>query len=60
MEHRFAEGHPDRLPELQPTWRARIDVIIPGGTQATRAAKQATQTIPIVFGTLGFPVERES
>jgi len=59
MEYRFAEGHPDRLPELAADLvRARVDVIVTGGTQATRAAKQATQTIPIVFGTMGFPVEK--
>jgi putative ABC transport system substrate-binding protein len=50
MEYRFAEGHPDRLPELAAELvRARVDVILTGGTPATMAAKQATDTIPIVF-----------
>jgi putative ABC transport system substrate-binding protein len=50
MEYRWAEGHPDRLPELAADLvRARVDVIVTGGSQGTMAAKQATQTIPIVF-----------
>jgi putative tryptophan/tyrosine transport system substrate-binding protein len=50
MEYRFAEGHPDRLPELAADLvRARVDVILTGGTPGTMAAKQATETIPIVF-----------
>ena len=59
MEYRWAEGHPDRLPRLAAELvRANVDVIVTGGTQSTRAAKQATQTIPIVFATMGFPVEK--
>jgi putative ABC transport system substrate-binding protein len=50
MEYRFAEGHPDRLPELAADLvQARVDVIVTGGTPGTMAAKQATDTIPIVF-----------
>ena len=49
MEYRYAEGHQDRLPELAAGLvRAGVDVIVTGGTPATMAAKQATQTIPIV------------
>lgn len=33
-----------------------IDVIVTGGTQAARAAKQATTTIPIVMASGGDPV----
>jgi putative tryptophan/tyrosine transport system substrate-binding protein len=50
MEYHWAEGHPGRLPELAADLvQARVDVILTGGTPATVAAKQATETIPIVF-----------
>ena len=59
MEYRWAEGHPDRLPELAADLvRAHVDVIVTGGTPATMAAKQATQTIPIVFSVAGQVVEK--
>ena len=51
MEYRFAEGHQDRLPELAADLvRARVDVIVTGGSQGTMSAKQATQTIRSSFG----------
>jgi putative ABC transport system substrate-binding protein len=59
MEWRYAEGHPDRLPELAAELvRAQVDVIVTHGTPATLALKQATKTIPIVFATIGHPVEK--
>jgi putative ABC transport system substrate-binding protein len=36
--------------------RLKVDVIVTLGTPATRAAQQATRTIPIVFGAAGDPV----
>jgi len=38
--------------------RAHVDVIVTSGTTATRALKQATQTIPIVFAFLSNAVEK--
>jgi putative ABC transport system substrate-binding protein len=54
MEYRFAEGEQNRLPELAADLvRERVDVIVTFGTPATKAAKEATQTIPIVFSAAG-------
>jgi len=59
MEYRFAEGQPDRLPGLATDLvRVPVDVIVTFGTPATRAAMQATGTIPIVSPVAGFLVER--
>jgi ABC-type uncharacterized transport system substrate-binding protein len=38
--------------------RAGVDVIVTPNTPTTLAAKRATQTIPIVFASMVFPVER--
>jgi putative tryptophan/tyrosine transport system substrate-binding protein len=52
MEYRFAEGHTDRYPQLVTDLvRAQVDVIVTASTGAALAAKQATQSIPIVFAT---------
>jgi ABC-type uncharacterized transport system substrate-binding protein len=49
IEYRSAEGKLDRFPELAAELvRLRVDVILVGGGGATAAAKQATNTIPIV------------
>jgi ABC-type uncharacterized transport system substrate-binding protein len=59
MEYRWADAHADRLPALAAELvRAQVDVMVTGGTPATMAAKQATQTIPIVFPVLAAAVER--
>jgi putative ABC transport system substrate-binding protein len=59
MEWRWAEGHQDRLPALAADLvRAQVDVIVTAGSPATFAAKQATQTIPIVFASAGSVVQR--
>lgn len=38
--------------------RERVDLIVTGGSPATRAARAATNSIPIVFGSAGNPVEQ--
>jgi ABC-type uncharacterized transport system substrate-binding protein len=50
IEWRYAEGKLDRLPALAAELvRLKVDVIVSAGPPNTRAAKQATVTIPIVM-----------
>ena len=50
-------GHPERLPALARELVAlKVDVIVTAGTVPIRAAKDATETIPIVFVVLVDPV----
>ncbi|HEX7232653.1 MAG TPA: ABC transporter substrate-binding protein, partial [Candidatus Binatia bacterium] len=50
IETRYAEENLDRLPTLAAELvHLKVDVIVTAGGQATRAAKQATSTIPIVM-----------
>jgi putative ABC transport system substrate-binding protein len=50
IEYRWAESHLDRLPTLAAELvRLRVSAICTNGIPATRAAKGATTTIPIVF-----------
>jgi putative ABC transport system substrate-binding protein len=51
IEYRYAEGKPDRQPELAAELvRFKVDVIVVvGGNASIRAAKNATKTIPIVM-----------
>ena len=54
---RYAENHPDRLPDLAAELVGlKVDLIMAGGTLAPLAAKRATTTIPIVMTTAGDPV----
>jgi putative ABC transport system substrate-binding protein len=57
-EPRWADFHYDRLPALAADLVSRkVDLIVTiGGLPSARAAKNATSTIPIVFGSVGDPV----
>lgn len=57
IEQRSAENQNDRLPELAADLvRAGVNVIVAENASATRAAMQATSTIPIVMAAVGDPV----
>jgi putative ABC transport system substrate-binding protein len=57
IENRYADGHYDRLRALaEDLVRLELDVIVTEGTPPTRAAKDATATIPIVMTVTGDPV----
>ena len=50
IEWRYAEGKLDRLPALAAELVSlKVDVIVTGGSGATRPANEATSTIPIVM-----------
>ncbi|HEY2992992.1 MAG TPA: ABC transporter substrate-binding protein [Methylomirabilota bacterium] len=54
IEHRSAEGRPERLPALAAELvGVNVDLIVTSGTQAALAAKQATSVIPIVMASSG-------
>jgi putative ABC transport system substrate-binding protein len=54
IEFRWAEERYDRLPQLvRELIATRVDLLITHGTPGTRAARQATSTIPIVMAISG-------
>jgi putative tryptophan/tyrosine transport system substrate-binding protein len=58
LEHQFAEGKLDRLPDLVAEFvRLKVDVIFALNTPAARAAKNGTKTIPIVFTWVADPID---
>jgi putative tryptophan/tyrosine transport system substrate-binding protein len=57
IEFRWAEGRKQRADELAAELvKLQVDVIMTYGTQTVQAAKQATNSIPIVFALPGDPV----
>jgi putative ABC transport system substrate-binding protein len=57
VEYRFAEGKPERLPDLAAELvRLKVDVIFTINTPASQAAKNATRAIPIVFTWVADPI----
>ena len=58
VEYRYAEGKPERLPDLAAELvRLKVDVIVTVSPGPTLAAKKASGTIPIVFAGASDPVE---
>ena len=58
LEFRFADGRPDRVPDLAREFvRSNVDVIVVGLTPTATVAMSETQKIPIVFA-LGTDVVR--
>jgi putative ABC transport system substrate-binding protein len=57
IEYQFAEGKSDRYAEIAKHFvREKVDVIVTYGTPPTKAAKEATATIPVVFAAAADPV----
>src|SRR5262245_59351023 len=58
FEYRYADGKPDRFPELAAELvRLKVDIIVVAGNAPIRAAKNATKTIPIVMAGGSDPVD---
>ena len=58
LEYRYADGQLNRLPQLAAELVGlNVDVLVVSGTRAAVAAKQATNTIPIVLAGVGDPVQ---
>ena len=57
IEYRWSEGSSERVAEIATEFvRLKVDVILATATQAALISKQATATIPIVFGLAGDPL----
>jgi putative tryptophan/tyrosine transport system substrate-binding protein len=57
IEYRYAEGKPDRLPGLAAELvRLKADVIVVSGGTSARAAKNATEMVPIVMANVSDPI----
>jgi putative ABC transport system substrate-binding protein len=57
IEYRWAEGKPDRLPDLAAELvRLKVDIIVSAGPAVTPHFKEPTKTIPIVMAQDNDPV----
>src|SRR3954447_23064329 len=57
LEYRSADGDSDRFPAFaEELVRLRVDLIVTRGTPAARAAKSATESVPIVMAAIGEPL----
>jgi putative tryptophan/tyrosine transport system substrate-binding protein len=57
LEYRSADGDAARFPALaEQLVQLGVDLIVTRGTPAARAAKEATETIPIVMAAIGEPL----
>ncbi len=57
LDSRYTNGKLERLPQLAADLiRLKVDVIVTGGEAGIRAAREATNTIPIVMAVSGDPV----
>src|SRR5262245_30334796 len=57
IEYRYADGKPERLPELADELVGlKVDLIVVGTTTGARVAKKVTTTIPIVMVNAGDPI----
>ena len=58
IEYRWAEGRYERFPAFMAELiQLKVDLIVVAGTPATLAAKEATNTIPIVMAVIGDALE---
>jgi putative ABC transport system substrate-binding protein len=58
LEYRSAEGKSERLPGLAAELvRPHVDVMVTGALSGALAAKEATQTIPVVIGAMSDAAE---
>ncbi|MFZ2159520.1 MAG: ABC transporter substrate-binding protein [Bradyrhizobium sp.] len=57
LERRYADGHVNRVPEIARELAAmRLDAVVTTCTPTTRAAKQASSSMPIVMAAVADPV----
>jgi putative ABC transport system substrate-binding protein len=57
IEYRSADGRAERFPDLAAELvRLPVDLIVTRGTPAAKAAKGATETVPIVMAAIGEPL----